>query len=237
MIFHDEFDGNSLDTSKWNTCFPNFHVGSQDCTHNQDELQLYQPENVTVSNGSLCLTAQKQDVTISGKTYHYTSGMISTGPSSAGAPSTFSFQYGYMEMRAKVPAGQGFWPGFWTLAADGSYPPEIDIFEILGNATTIDNMNYHYPNGSSEGADAGSTWTGPDFSAGWHTFAVDWEPGSLTWYVDGVARFHTGNNVTSRPQYLLANLAVGGSWPGNPDASTPFPSTLQIDYIRVWQQG
>jgi beta-glucanase (GH16 family) len=98
-------------------------------------------------------------------------------------------------------------------------------------------MHYHYPDGSDEGADVGSEWTGPNFSAGWHTFAVDWEPGSLTWYVDGVARFHTSNNVTSTPQYLVANLAVGGGWPGNPDATTPFPSSLQIDYIRVWQKG
>jgi beta-glucanase (GH16 family) len=238
MLFHDEFDGNSLDTSKWNTCFFNFHVaGTQDCTHDQSELELYQPANVTVNNGILNLTAQKQNVTAGGQTYHYTSGMISSGPATNGAPAKFSFQYGYMEMRAEVPAGQGLWPAFWTLAADESYPPEIDIFEILGNATTVDNMHYHYPDGSDEGADVGSEWTGPNFSAGWHTFAVDWEPGSLTWYVDGVARFHTSNKVTSKPQYLVANLAVGGGWPGNPDATTPFPSSLQIDYIRVWQKG
>jgi beta-glucanase (GH16 family) len=213
-------------------------VGSQDCTHNQDELELYQPANVTVNNGILSLTAQKQDVTVSGQTFHYTSGMISTGPADGNSSPKFSFQYGYMEMRAWIPAGKGLWPAFWTLAADGSYPPEIDVFEILGDQTAVDNMNYHYPNGSSdEGADTGSTWNGPDFSTGWHTFAVDWEPGSLTWYVDGVARFQTTSNVTSKPQYLIANLAVGGSWPGNPDATTPFPSALQIDYIRVWQKG
>ena len=238
MLFHDDFTGNALDTSKWNTCFFNFHItGTQDCTHDQSELELYQPANVTVSNGTLNLTAQKQNVIAGGRSYAYTSGMISSGPATDGAPAKFSFQYGYMETRAKVPAGQGFWPAFWTLATDESYPPEIDVFEILGNTPTVDNMHYHWPDGSSEGADEGSEWAGPDFSAGWHTFAVDWEPGSLTWYVDGVARFHTGSHVTSKPQYLIANLAVGGGWPGNPDAGTPFPSALQMEYIRVWQKG
>lgn len=236
-IFDDEFSGPTLDTSKWNTCFFNFTVGNG-CDHDQGELELYQPDEVSLSNGILSLNANRQTITAAnGKTYHYTSGMISTGPSAYGATPKFTFLYGYMEIRARVPAGQGFWPAFWTLPADLSWPPEIDVFEILGNAPGIINMHYHYPTASGGDGDTGATWNGPDFAAGWHTYAVDWEPGSLTWYVDGIARRqYTDANVVAKPMYLLANLAVGGNWPGPPDAATPFPSALQIDYIRVWQK-
>lgn len=237
LIFHDEFDGPTLDTSKWTTCYFNFTVGN-DCDHDQGELELYQPNNVSVANGILSLRANKQTVTAAnGQTYHYTSGMISTGPSSSGAAAKFTFTYGYMEIRARVPSGQGFWPAFWTLPANLNWPPEIDVFEILGNTPTVINMHYHYPNGSGGDGDTGATWTGPNFSDGWHTYAVDWEPGSLTWYVDGVARRqYTNTNVVAQPMYLLANLAVGGNWPGSPNTATPFPNSLQIDYIRVWQK-
>jgi beta-glucanase (GH16 family) len=234
LLFHDEFDGASLDTSKWTTCYFNFRVGTNACSHDQGELELYQPQNVSVSNGVLSLTAQKQQA--SG--FSYTSGMISSGPACDGCASRFTFTYGSMEMRAKIPAGQGLWPAFWTLPADLSWPPEIDVFEILGNAPHEINLTYHWPNGTGDGAQKGNAWDGPDFSAGWHTYAVDWEPGSLTWYVDGVERFrYTGVTVVSKPMYLVANLAVGGDWPGPPDASTSFPAVYQIDFIRVWQHA
>jgi beta-glucanase (GH16 family) len=237
LIFHDEFDSSTLDTTKWTTCYFNFTVGNG-CDHDQGELELYQPNKVSVNNGILTLQADKQTITAAnGKTYNYTSGMISTGPATSGAPPRFTFTYGYMEMRAQVPAGQGLWPAFWTLPEDMSWPPEIDVMEILGNTPNVINMHYHYPTSNGGGGDTGATWTGPDFSAGWHTYAVDWEPGSLTWYVDGVMRRqYTNANVASKPMYLLANLAIGGNWPGAPNASTPFPSSFQIDYIRVWQK-
>lgn len=239
LLFGDDFSGNTLDTTKWNTCFFNFHAGANDCYHNQNEQQLYTPQNDLVSNGVLSLQAKKQDMTVAvngqATTFHYTSGMISSGPVTDGAPSKFKFTYGYIETRAYMPSGKGYWPGVWTLAADESYPPEIDLFEILGDSTTTDHLNYHWPDGSSEGVDVGQDWTGPDFAAGWHTFGVDWEPGKITWYVDGVERFSTTDHVTSKAQYLLATLAIGGDWPGNPNSSTKFPQSLQLDYIRVWQ--
>ncbi len=240
MIFHDEFNENALDTSKWTTCYFNFKVGSNSCDHDQGELELYQPGNVTISNGVLTLTADKKTVDASnGQTYDYTSGMITTGPTTANPNNIrFSFKYGYMEMRAKLPAGQGLWPAFWTLPTNLNWPPEIDVFEYLGNQTNVMNMHYHFPNGSDDGGDSGTKWTGPDFSAGWHTYAVDWEPNAITWYIDGVKRatYTDASQITSDPMYLVANLAVGGEWPGAPDASTHFPALYQIDYIRVWQK-
>jgi beta-glucanase (GH16 family) len=240
MIFHDDFDGNSLDTSKWTTCYFNFKVGKDDCDHDQGERELYQPANVSVSNGILTLSAEKKSVdAANGQTYDYTSGMISTGPSSSsGRDTRFSFKYGYIEMRAKVPSGQGLWPAFWTLPTNLSWPPEIDVFEIIGNAPDVINMHYHYPDGSDEGGDDGKTWQGPNFSSDWHTYAVDWEPDAITWYVDGVERrtYTDTSNITSDPMYLIANLAVGGDWPGDPDGNTTFPALYQIDYVHVWQK-
>ena len=239
LIFHDDFDGSSLDTSKWTTCYFDFKVGD-DCNHDQNELELYRPQNVAVSNGILTLSAQKQSVDAAdGQTYDYTSGMVTTGPDSDKANNTrFSFKYGYMEMRAKVPGGQGLWPAFWTLPDDLHWPPEIDVFEILGGTPDVLHMHYHYPDGSSEGGDDGVDWSGPNFSADWHTYAVDWEPDAITWYVDGVPRrsYTDASHIATKPMYLIANLAVGGDWPGNPDASTPFPAHYQIDYVRVWQK-
>ncbi|HEY0755184.1 MAG TPA: glycoside hydrolase family 16 protein [Ktedonobacteraceae bacterium] len=241
LIFHDEFDGNSLDTSKWTTCYFNFKVGNDDCSHTQDELQLYQPANVTVGNGLLTLRAQKKLVTAAnGHTYHYTSGMITTGPTSSSSYDTrFSFKYGYIEMRANIPAGRGLWPAFWTLPTDLSWPPEIDVFEILGHEPNIINMHYHYPDATGKHIDTGSSWAGPNFSSGWHTYALNWQPDAITWYVDGVARasYTNASHISDKQMYLLANLAVGGNWPGDPDATTPFPALYQIDYIRVWHQS
>lgn len=221
-IFDDEFNGNSLDTAKWMPCY---HSGN--CT-NRGELEWYFPENVSVSKGVLTLTAEKNTVTApDGNTYHYTSGMISSN--------NFSFTYGYIETRAKIAAGNGMWSAFWALPNDGSWPPEIDVQEILGRDPTTAFMSYHY---NDKDTQSSSNWQGPDFSAGWHTFAVDWEPDAITWYIDGVVRKQYTNaaTITNKPMYLLANLAVGGHWPGVPDATTVFPIKYEIDYIRVWQR-
>src|SRR5206468_3266630 len=117
--------------------------------------------------------------------------------------------------------------------------PEIDAMEMLGDSTNVQHMNFHYVRPDGRRGDAGLTWTGPDFSAGWHTFGVDWEPSAIVWYVDGVERwrFTDASVIPHESMYLLANLAVGGSWPGAPDGSTPFPSSFDVDYIRVWQSA
>jgi len=103
----------------------------------------------------------------------------------------------------------------------------------------VTNMNYHYLRPDGSHAQAGTSWTGPDFSADWHTFGVDWSPQALVWYVDGVERFRVSDAsiITSEPSYVLLNLAVGGNWPGAPDATTPFPSDYLVDYLRIWKQA
>jgi beta-glucanase (GH16 family) len=225
LTFSDEFNGTSLDTSKWATQY----VGGG--CHNNDEQECYQAANVTASGGVLHLTAKQQTVTVGSKTYNYTSGLIQNA-------SSFSQTYGYFEMRAKLPKGQGFWPAFWTLPNNGNWPPEIDIVEMgkAGSFTTAW-MTLHWGTNGSDSFQENS-FASTDFSQAFHVYAVDWEPGQVTWYIDGVQRAQMAtSNVPSMPMYVLANLAVGGSYPGNVNSSTPLPSNMDIDYIRVWSKA
>jgi beta-glucanase (GH16 family) len=153
-------------------------------------------------------------------------------------PARFTFTYGYAEIRARVPAGVGLWSAFWLLPATHKARPEIDVMEIIGHEPDMLHMHFHYRDADGEQQSVGGDWRGPDFSRGWHRFGVDWRPGAIVWYVDGVERFRFDDRdqIPAQPMYLLLNLAVGGDWPGEPDPSTRFPSTFEIDYVRVWQQ-
>ncbi|GAC1616011.1 MAG: hypothetical protein NVS4B11_03700 [Ktedonobacteraceae bacterium] len=239
LVFDDEFNGTTLDTTKWLPCFRwGTNAG---CASTTTPQNWYSPSNVIVSNGTLKLKAQHQPVTENGTTYPYTSAMITTGPSdTTGSPAKFLFTYGYMEIRAKVPKGQGLWPAFWALPTDDSGLPELDVSEILtgaGLTTYTDNMTYHVIN--DEVHASGASWTSPvDLASGFHVYAADWEPDGIHWYVDGIERrsaFTDSKNITAKQMYLLIQLEVGGTWPGSPDSSTPFPSVYEVDYVRVWQ--
>ena len=234
LVFNDEFGGSSLDSDKWHTCFW-WADADEYCTiETNNELELYTPWNVLVEDGLLKLRAQEEDLIwpFRNELFHYTSGMVMTGGRYMEIPPGFTFTYGYMESRMKVPSGNGFWSAFWTLPIDYEWPPEIDITEILGDSTSTHRMHYHYPGGVTN-----QNWVGPDFSQDWHMFAVDWEPDKIVWYVDGIERyrFEDAGDITSEPMYLLLNLAVGGDWPEPPDGSTVFPNDMLVDYVRVWQ--
>jgi beta-glucanase (GH16 family) len=240
LLFQDEFDGEALDTSKWATCY---WWGIEGCTiSSNDELEWYQPENVLVEDGLLKLQARKQEVTSPDDvSYPYTSGMVTTGRenSDRSQPPKFEFQYGYTEIRAKVPKGQGLWPAFWLLPTTHRSKPEIDVLEILGHQPDKLYMYFHYLNTNGEAERTGDSWIGPDFSSEWHVFAIDWRPEALVWYIDGVEkqRLDDAAIIPATSMYLLLNLAVGGAWPGSPDETTSFPSNYMIDYVRVWGRG
>jgi beta-glucanase (GH16 family) len=237
LVFADEFDAGLLDGMRWRTCF--WWADTTCSIETNHELELYDPEDVSVGGGALHLRAQMRDmVGWDGSVRHYTAGMVMTGGRKDESAPGFTFTYGYAEARVKVPKGRGLWPAFWLLPASYESRPEIDAMEILGDSTNVQHMNFHYRKPDGGKGDAGLTWAGPDFSAGWHTFGVDWEPEAIVWYVDGVERWRFADTsvIPREPMYLLANLAVGGSWPGAPDAATPFPSSYDIDYIRVWQR-
>jgi beta-glucanase (GH16 family) len=241
LIFRDEFNGSGLDTQKWTTCF---WWGNGGCTiATNHELEWYQPQNAAIKNGVLELRAQREKIaSTDGKFFPFTSGMVTTGRESDNRsdPARFTFRYGYVEIRARVPAGKGLLPAFWLLPANNSSVPEIDVMEVLGHAPNELQMHYHFRTSSGDVTNQGTQFESPvSLADGWHTYGLDWEPDSITWYVDGVERWQYTDvgTISSTPMYLLLNLAVGGDWPGNPDDNTVFPSVFQIDYVRVWQQN
>jgi len=225
LRFHDEFDGTRLDTSKWSD---HYYHGR---THANGELEYYSEHGYQVKDGILRLVAQPVPPEERSKTDDkpYTSGMIE-------GSGKFAQQYGWFEIRTQIPRGKGYWPAFWLLPAKHKWPPEIDILEILGHDPNTVYFTTHWRTDQNKHDQDGHRWKGPDFSAGFHTFAVDWEPGLIVWYVDGVEQARTEKGVPSEPMYIIANLAVGGDWPGKPDQMTRFPGYMDIDYIRVYQK-
>jgi beta-glucanase (GH16 family) len=238
LVFSEDFNGSSLNTNVWDTCYPWGNGGGRsglsgrgNCYNaSTGEEQLYVDDAISVSDGTLKLTAKRERVTANGKTFDYTSGMIASHPRRGGG---FMTQYGYIEARIKVPSGKGFWPAFWTLPWPVAHPPEIDITEVLGDSITTHRMHYHYDDNGRERS-VGKNYTGPDLSANFHTYAVDWQPGLIVWYFDGQEVFRTTQSVTAEPMYLLLNLAVDG-WAGPPNSSTPWPGVMEVDYVRVYR--
>lgn len=245
MIFSDEFEGTTLDETKWIKCREWGQKG-QPCESTTTPKMTYLPENVIVGNGIVRLQAQKGTFTGSkGQTYSYSSGMIATAKYYDDTnPIRFQHKYGYMESRIKVPKGQGLWPAFWNVASNGDWPPEIDIMENLTSSTTDTfehHMHYHYNDNTGTHRDSGASWTSTvDLANDYHVYAVSWEPNAIKWYVDGIERrsaFVDTQYISAQDMFLILNLQIGGSWPGDPDSSTPFPSYMDIDYVRVWQAG
>ncbi len=218
LSFSDEFDGIRLDQSKWLDSYPD---GVR--THSNNEQQYYATDGYKLQGGKLVFIAQRRT---RGK-MPYTSGMVSSY-------GKFAQKYGRFEICARFPKGKGLWPAFWLLPASKAWPPEIDVLEILGHDLTCVYFTNHWRATTAGTINVQGQLRGIDFSAGFHTFTLDWKPDVLVWSVDGVERYRTREHVPQEPMYVLANLAVGGNWPGFPDASTPFPAQMEIDYIRVW---
>lgn len=217
LIFSDEFSGTALDASKWSSGYP-WTNPNGNYNRSTGEQQVYLPRNIVVSDGTVKFIAKRERV--NGRPY--TSGMISSDPRNGAG---FLHTYGYIEARIKVPGGKGMWPAFWSLPWPVEWPPEIDIVEVLGDECVAE---FHlHPEANYQGANVCDTW---------HTYAVDWRPGKVVWYLDGVERYREeGDHVPGQSMYLLLNLAVGGTWPGSPDSSTPFPGVMEIDYVRVYR--
>jgi beta-glucanase (GH16 family) len=237
LLFHDEFNGTSLNAKIWYRCY-NWAYERAGCKTGPGELELYQMPDVSVSGGLLHLTARYQRATWKGKTYRFTSGMVQTGgwPGNGSTP-TFSYLYGYAEVRARLPSGSvGMWPAFWLLPADNSWPPEIDIMEWQGVTPKADQVTlwWSLPNGDVSRAYD----TGVNLSAGFHTYGLDWEPGYTDFYFDRKRVMHyTGPNVPHKAMFILINLAIGG-WEKGQLKPPPkeFPTSYDVDYVRVWNR-
>lgn len=228
--FTDEFDGTAVNRRVWRSC----HWWSvRGCTIlSNDELEWYLPSQARVRDGKLRLVAERRPVRTREGDFEYRSGMISSGPGPE-VPARRAYRYGRFSIRAKVPVGRGLWSAFWLLPADRESKPEIDVMEVLGHRPTVQEMHFHYRNADGETRQKGTEWDGL-VPGRFHVFEVEWRPRRLTWRVDGVRRWQvTGDIVPDEPMYPIVNLAVGGGWPGDPDADTRFPAALEVDWIRV----
>jgi beta-glucanase (GH16 family) len=139
-----------------------------------------------------------------------------------------------VEMRARIPKGKGLWPAFWLLPVDKTWPPEIDVMEVLGQNTMEFHATVHSRDNGNH-REVSSTIPTPDLSEDFHIYAVKWTADEIIWYFDGrpVASAPTPADM-HKPMYLLVNLALGG-WAQSPDSSTVFPAEFRINWIRVFQ--
>lgn len=151
----------------------------------------------------------------------------------------YAQQYGVFSIVAKIPSGKGIWPAFWLVPVDKSWPPEIDIFEVLGEDTTVLYTNLHTNIPKNKTAIHNKVETGIDLSADFHEYTVDWGPDYICWYLDRkLIHKHPTPADMNKPFYIIANVAVGKpeNWGGAPNASTKLPATMKVSSIRVWQR-
>jgi beta-glucanase (GH16 family) len=212
LVFSDHFSGLTLNKAKWSTCY---YFGCTDAGNN--ELEWYQASQVKVHDGTVSLTVVPSRI----HDKKYVSGMLSSH-------GKFSFRYGYAQIVAKLPRGLGLWSAFWTAPEIGAWPPEIDIMENWAQSHSV-SFYVHFD--VANHFDSANVYL-PTASSAFHTYGVDWEPGSLSWYVDGFLVSHLAVSIT-QPAYLVADLAVNGKLP--PDSAVRFPQSLVIRSIEVWQ--
>ena len=219
-IANSGFEGGVPDPQKW-------LVADGAWSHNQ-ELQYYAPDAITVDRGRMVITTLDRPI----GDRKYSSGHIST-------QGRHEQKYGRWEVRAKLPTSQGMWPAIWLLPVDGSWPPEIDIIELVGKEPDTVHHSYHWGplrdglNPWDLGQSAVNKTGGMDFRKKFHDFAVEWTPKGITWFVDGRPTHHHAANLPEVPMYLIINTAVGGFWPGSPGTRTRWPEKMEVDRVRI----
>jgi beta-glucanase (GH16 family) len=245
LVWSDEFNGNSVNTTNWTYDLGN---GSGGWGNNELEYYTSRTQNVYVASGLLHIVAQKESY----DGYNYTSAKLKT-------LGLFSQKYGRFEFSAKLPQGQGYWPALWLMPQDEVYggwaaSGEIDIMENMGSNPTEVLGTIHfggmYPNQAQSYGPA-FDFSGGDSVTNFHIYALEWTTNAISWYVDNQlyetqTNWWSSSNPTNtslrnpypapfdQPFYIIMNLAVGGNFGGNPDSTTVFPGDMQVDYVRVY---
>lgn len=240
LTWSDEFNGpngSSPDAAKWS-----FETGGGGYGNNEQETYTTRPVNAEQEHGKLVITARKEDFTgKDGIAKHYTSARIRT-------LGHFSQKYGRFEARIKLPTGKGIWPAFWMLGDDvekDGWPKcgEIDILETIGATDTMYSTLHGPGYSGAHGISAKFTLpAGEKVDSAFHTYAVEWAPNDIKFFFDKHLVAHRTPSdlpagtkwVYDHPFFIILNLAVGGYWPGNPDATTVFPQKMLVDYVRVY---
>lgn len=223
LIWSDEFNGTSIDASKWNMEPGNLHVNGEE--------EYYQASNASISNGNPVITAKKEAV----DGQPYTSARMNT-------QNKFSVLYGRIEARIKIPLGAGMWPAFWMLGNNintVSWPTcgEMDIMEHIDSDSTIYGTMHWNVNGHVQYGQTTIISNPTDY----HIYAIEWNASSINWYVDNTL-YATGNienningtNAFHLPFFIILNLAVGGSFPGLTVDGSKLPANMYVDYVRVY---
>ncbi len=239
LIWQDEFEGDALSSANWT-----HEIGNGVGGWGNNELEYYQSSNTSVQDGYLVIKAKKE----SAGGFNYTSSRIITKGKQ-------DFKFGRVDIRAILPKGQGIWPALWMLGSNISdvgigWPKcgEIDIMELIGGTSATAGRNdriygtVHWDNSGSYASYGGNTTLsgGKTFADEFHVFSITWTDTTITWYLDNV-QFHviditpTGLSEFKEKFFFIFNVAVGGNWPGSPDATTVFPQRMVVDYIRVFQ--
>ncbi|HVZ82145.1 MAG TPA: glycoside hydrolase family 16 protein [Terracidiphilus sp.] len=242
LVWNDEFngpDGSGPDPAKWTIV-----TGGDGFGNNELEYYTARTENIHQEDGNLIITARKEDYTgPDGVARNYTSARIET-------KGHFETRYGRLEARMKIPRGQGMWPAFWAMGTNFDrvgWPDcgEMDIMENIGREPNVVHGSLHGPGYSGEEPLTGAYTLphGAPVADDFHIFAVEWDPNTVRFYVDGVlTETKSASDVPGKPWafnhpfFILFNLAVGGNWPGNPDAHTEFPARMVVDYVRVYKR-
>lgn len=230
LKWSDEFEGDELNTADWT-----YEIGDgcpNLCGWGNDELETYTDEeaNSRVEDGNLIITARKENG-------DYTSARIKT-------QDKVELLFGRIDVRAKLPKGQGIWPAIWMLGANidqVSWPAsgELDIMELVGHEPAVVHGTVHFDNNGYQSSTGSRMLNNGDFSDQFHVFSVVWERDRIRWYVDNqifktFTKSGSNGNPFNAPFFFIMNIAVGGSWPGNPDGTTVFPQEMVVDYIRVF---
>ena len=226
LVWSDEFEtAGAPDAAKWG-----YDLGAGGWGNNELQYYTNRPENVIVSGGTLKIMAKRENFSGS----EFTSARLLT-------KGKYSFKYGKIEVRAKLPAGIGTWPAIWMLGNNFSsvgWPAsgEIDIMEHLGRELNKIHSTLHYP-GHSGGNGAGGSTTITNATTAFHKYAAEWTPGYIKFSVDDVV-FYTFTNSSSLPFnqefFIILNVALGGNWPGPVDAAFN-NAAMEVDYVRVYQ--
>ena len=239
LTWSDEFNsGSAPDQAKWK-----FAIGGDGWGNKELEYYTSRRQNARINLGNLEIIARNEKYTGKGVVRNYTSARLITA-------GKFEQAYGRFEARIKIPYGQGVWPAFWLLGADdkeAGWPTcgEIDIVENIGREPGTVHGTIHGP-GYSGANGIGGLYALPTgrFADDFHVYAVEWEPNEIRFYMDD--HLYTTRKPSDLPQgtkwvydhpfYVLLNFAVGGEWPGNPDATTKFPQTMFVDYVRIYKK-
>ncbi|MGF1633218.1 MAG: family 16 glycosylhydrolase [Phycisphaerae bacterium] len=240
LSFSDEFNTLDLATSPTDTgwgvddYYGNKFVGLDQQYYANPATDNYNP--FSIDNGILKITAAPKPANFNVSTgKNYVSGQLSTVRANPWGTNTggvgFSQKYGYFEVRAKMPSGSGFWPAFWLMPANGqNHIAEYDVVETLGKYENRTFQTVHWNNYANN---QGNIYTGINTTTGFNNYGMEWTPTELKWYVNGVHTF-TQPNRSNTPMHMLLNMAVGGWDSNNPNASTDWTRSMEVDYVRVY---